>query len=250
MKIKLAILATCLMGAGAWMVLDSGLNEIPVAQQQEDLPGWFKDQHGTGVEDVEEVSGLTGNYPKYLTTEDAVKDLAENPRPELDQEDAHDAKAEAWAKVDMEQLRSEIPDNMFWTMAMPTTDEAVLEQRKQIRDDLALQETKMTARYADESEIREYYSYQQRLSEDYVQAVTLILNKYGSVLPEEDYSGQTLARNMHLAKLQEMPLLMTRALEQRQEFIEERDQWLADKSAYQAKQEALAAEANRALGKI
>jgi hypothetical protein len=108
----------------------------------------------------------------------------------------------------------------------------------------------MTARYADESEIREYYSYQQRLSEDYVQAVTLMLNKYGSVLPEEDYSGQTLARNMHLAKLQEMPLLMTRALEQRQEFIEERDQWLADKSAYQAKQEALAAEANRALGKI
>ena len=81
-------------------------------------------------------------------------------------------------------------------------------------------------------------------------ALTEIINHYGHEIPDADYSGPTLARTLHLSKLQEMPVKLTRALEQREFFLEEKAEWMADKEAYRARLSAEAAEANKALGKI
>ncbi|KZZ43687.1 hypothetical protein A3765_04810 [Oleiphilus sp. HI0130] len=207
-------------------------------------------EHGQVDDQVAHVSGLKGDYPKFLTTEDVLKGEVELPEQEVDPANAYDAKAEAWAKVDLDGIRDAIPNNLFWMMSAPTTDETVLAEREAKREALKVIETKMMARRATEQEIRDYYSYQTKLSEDYVIALTEIINRYGHVIPDEDYSGQALARTLHLSKLQEMPSKLTQALEQRQQFLSERAEWMADKDAYRAKLEAQAAEANRALGKI
>lgn len=198
----------------------------------------------------ERVSGVIGDYPKFLTTDDVLEGNVEMPKQDFDPEDYRDEKADAWAKVDLEAVREIIPNNLFWTMSAPTDDETVLAAREAKREELKMIETKMMARHATEQEIRDYYSYQTKLSEDYVMAVTEIINRYGHVIPDEDYSGPTLARTLHMSKLQEMPSKLTQALEQRQQFLAEKSEWMADKDAYRAKLEAQAAEANRALGKI
>lgn len=246
-KIKVTILASAVAASATWVLVEQAQVDdksfLPVTEHAP-APEVKPEQPD------ERVSGVRGDYPKYLTTEDVVKGDVDLPEQELDPADAYDAKAEAWAKVDFELLKAEMPDNLFWSMSMPTTDEAVLQHRAEVREGLKEVETKMMSRHATEEEIRGYYSYQQQLSEDYVIALTEIINRYGHVFPEEDYSGQTLARTLHLSKLQEMPAKLTRALEQREQFLAEKSEWMADKDAYRAKLEAEAAEANRALGKI
>jgi len=198
----------------------------------------------------EVVEGVAGTYPKFLSMTDLVSGEVELPKNEVDIEQVYDAKAEAWAKVDMEEIRSKTPDSLFWAMAAPTEDATVLEARNTKREALKQVEAKMMARHASEAEIQDYYAYQMELSEDYIEVVTLLLNQYGSVLPEEDYSGQTLARSLHLRKLQELPQQMSRALNMRQDFLKTRELWLSDKEAYRAKLQAEADAANQALGNI
>lgn len=196
------------------------------------------------------VKGLNGEYPRYIDNQNLSSDEVEMPELYTDPQDAYDAKAEAWAKVDFDAIKAAMPNNRFWEMAMPTDDENVLASRQEKRNLLKIMETKIAARHASEGEILAYYDQQQALSEDYVEAITVLLNKYGDVLPEEDYSGQTLARTMHLARLQELPLKVTRALEERQQFVSQRAEWLENRAEYEARLQAEAMQARRALGKI
>ena len=196
------------------------------------------------------VTGLNGEYPRYIDNQNLSLGDVEMPESYIDPQDAYDAKAEAWAKVDFEAIKTAMPDNQFWEMAMPTGDENVLATRQEKRNLLKIIEAEIAARHATEGEIRAYYDQQQMLSEDYVEAITVLLNKYGDVLPEEDYSGQTLARMMHLAKLQELPSKVTRALEERQKFVSQRTEWLENRAEYEARLHAEATQARKALGKI
>lgn len=242
-KIGLVVVAASVVGI-AWLTnsVDAPQGYLPVTEQtptpvQEALP-------------QEEVSGVAGTYPKFLSTEDIQSGNVTLPQSDVDPQDAYDAKAEAWAKVDMTEIRANTPDNLFWVMAAPSADDFVLEQRKEKRASLKNTETKMMARHASETEIHDYYAYQMQLSEDYIEVITLLLNKYSNVIPEEDYSGQTLARSMHLRKLQELPQQMSRALDLRKDFVSMRELWLSDKDAYRAKLQAEADAANKELGNI
>lgn len=187
---------------------------------------------------------------KILTTEDALKELAARPSEEAPTEPDYDKNALAWKQVDLVALQNETPDNLFWLMAAPTQDPSVLEQREDKRNNLSAQETKIGSNQATESEIRDYYGFQQQLSNDYIEFTSLVLKRYGDVLPEESLGLQSLARSMHLSKLQEYPKKLTAALERREKFEGQRSEWLADKEAYKARLEAQAAEANKTLGKI
>lgn len=246
-NIKVGFLATAFAASATLVVWE---------QLQTDDPSFLPVTEIAPVPDAalpssdEKVTGLKGDYPKFLTTDDVLEGNVEMPEQDIDPEDYRDAKADAWAKVDLDAVRDVIPNNLYWSMSAPTTDEAVLAEREAKRAELKTLETKITARQATEQEIRDYYAYQTTLSEDYVIALTEIINRYGHEIPDDDYSGPTLARTLHLSKLQEMPTKLTRALEQRQQFLAEKAEWMADKDAYRAKLEAEAAEANRALGKI
>lgn len=161
-----------------------------------------------------------------------------------------DDRALAWAKVDLEAIRNEIPDNSYWELAAPTEDKALLQHRKELKEYWRARENKISANLASEEEIREYFARQDMISNDYVEFSTILLNRHGSDLPETDYGMQNLGRKLHLARLQDIPGQLARALENRENFLARKSEWLADKDGYEAKLRQERDAALKELGKI
>lgn len=161
-----------------------------------------------------------------------------------------DDAAAAWAQVDLEALRAQMPNNLYWQLAAPTQDASVLAQRKEITSYWEAQFAKINANLASEVEIRAYFDHRQRRSEDYVEFATVLLNQYGDVLPEQARHFQVFARNLNLVQLQELPKKLTQALENRKRFLAKREAWLKDKTAFEEKLAQEREAALRELGKI
>ncbi len=173
--------------------------------------------------------------------------LPHNP---LEQSFSESDHAFAWAKVDLGALRNEMPDNLYWVLAAPTSDEVVREQRKELKEYWQQQYAKVLSNTATETEIRAYFEHRHQVSSDYIKFATSLLNRHSTDLPERDYHFQVLARNLHLAQLEELPKKLQNALENKARFEQRRNEWLADKSAYEAQLQSEREEALRALGKI
>lgn len=163
--------------------------------------------------------------------------------------DANDVAA-AWAKVDLEALRNSMPNNLYWVLAAPTSDAAVLAERKEIKQYWEAQYKLINANHADEATIRAYFEHKTHMANDYVEFATALLNRYGADMPEEGRHLQTFARNLNLVQLQELPKKLQNALDSRKAFLERRENWLADKEAYEAKLAQEREAALRELGKI
>jgi len=163
--------------------------------------------------------------------------------------DADDS-AYAWAKVDLVALQNEMPDNIFWELAAPTQDESVLAERKEAKAYWQTQSARILSNQANEQEIRDFYARKQRVSSDLVSFSTALLNRHAKDLTERDYGLQNLARTLHLARLEEIPQQLAKALDNRKQFEARRATWLSDKASYEA-QLALEREAAlREMGKI
>ena len=161
-----------------------------------------------------------------------------------------DDRALSWAKVDLDAIRDEIPDNLYWEMAAPTQDEALKAHREERREALKQQANLISAKHATEEQIREYFAYQNQLSNDYVEFSTILLNKHRNDMDETDVSMQTLALQMHLSRLQEIPGKLAQALKNREEFVATKNEWLANKDAYETKLRLEREAALKELGKI
>jgi hypothetical protein len=143
-----------------------------------------------------------------------------------------DVIAAAWARVDLAAVQRALPDNLFWTNGAPTTDEAELERRARERDQWNVAYGKVLSGTGSEEEIRAYYDHRARLSGDYVEFTTYLLDHYGDDLTERDVSLLTLARRLHLARLEEVPRRMEEALARKQQQDDARARWLADEKAF------------------
>ncbi|MEM7411609.1 MAG: hypothetical protein AAF430_15360 [Myxococcota bacterium] len=143
-----------------------------------------------------------------------------------------DDPAWAWARVDLEDLRQELPDNAFWELAVPTDDARVLAEREATRERWNRELGKVMSNTASESEVRAFYGERNRISSDYVAFTDLALERYGDVLPPRDKGLLELARTLHLARLEELPRRLSEALERRERHAALRDQWLADEAAF------------------
>lgn len=143
-----------------------------------------------------------------------------------------DAVAAAWARVDLAAVQRALPDNLFWTNGAPTTDEAELERRARERDRWNVEYGKVLSGTGTEEEVRAYFDHRARLSGDYVEFTTYLLDHYGDDLTERDVSLLTLARRLHLARLEEVPRRMEEALARKQQQDEARARWLADEKAF------------------
>jgi len=139
----------------------------------------------------------------------------------------------AWAKVDIDRLQTEMPDNLYWQLAAPTSDTWLLEHRKEIKAHWDNVYGQILSNKASEQQIRDYYAHQHQVSTDYVIFATQLLNRHIKDLPERDVSFQKLARNLHLARLEELPKKLTNAINQRNKQEERRAAWLADKAAFE-----------------
>ena len=159
-----------------------------------------------------------------------------------------DTRTVAFSKVNLSALQADMPDNLYWEMGAPTQDESVKEIRKEKREYWRQQANKIHANLAEEQEIRDYYSYQNALSEDYVTLTSELIKRNGQDLPDQDYQMLILAAKLHLGRLQEIPAQLARAIEQREKHLSRTAEWLANKEAYKAKLEAEREAALRELG--
>jgi hypothetical protein len=138
----------------------------------------------------------------------------------------------AWAKVDLDAVRKEMPDNLYWKMALPTQDPAILEMRKEERTRWNVEYGKVLSNTATAEEIDAYYAHLQLLSSDYLEFVVHVLTHYGDVIPKRDAGLLKLAGEMHLARIEEIPRKQAEAHERHAAHEQARRAWLAEQKAF------------------
>ncbi|WP_428265052.1 hypothetical protein [Haliangium sp.] len=127
--------------------------------------------------------------------------------------------------VDLEYLRTQIPDNVYWRLGAPTEDPEILRQRQEEEARWNQLFGKVQSGTASEAEIRQYYDHRRQLSEDYVEFANLVLSQYGEVLPERDRGLYELGIEMHSTRLAEIPQGIDDALARKREQDQRRQDW-------------------------
>lgn len=127
--------------------------------------------------------------------------------------------------LDFESLQRRTPDSLYWLLAAPTDDPAVLEARAQARRRRNEQFGKVVSNTASVEEIHDYYAYRRKLSEDYIEVLQLILDEHGDDLSERDTGLFELTVSMHSARLAEIPSKLAEALERKAEHDRVKEEW-------------------------
>jgi hypothetical protein len=144
-----------------------------------------------------------------------------------------DERAAAWAKVDLEEIRKAMPDNLYWKMAAPTTDPEVQRARDEERARWNVEYGKVLSNTATAEEIDAYYAQQQRLSTDYLEFLVYLGTHYAEVIPQQDVGVLKLAGELHLARLEEIPRKIAEAHERREAHEAVRRAWLEEQKAFE-----------------
>ena len=135
------------------------------------------------------------------------------------------------AKLDYERLRKRTPDSLYWLLAAPTDDPAVLRARQAEREKRNRQYGRVVSSTAKAGEIEDYYAFRRRLSEDYIEVVQSILNDHGDELSERDVGLFELTIALHAARLSELPQRMNDALRRKSEYDQVKQAWQAQRHA-------------------
>ena len=140
----------------------------------------------------------------------------------------------SWEGVDLDEVRKALPDNLYWQLAAPTQDPKLLEWRDAEHDRWNVEYGKVLSGTGTEDEVRAYYDHRARVSGDYVEFATYLLDHYGGQLPEQDVGLLKLARQLHLARLEEIPRKVEEALDHQRAQAAARAAWLADQAQFDA----------------
>ena len=170
--------------------------------------------------------------PAVSTPDAASDDDAATDDPTAAGEDMHDAIAEAWARVDLDEVRRAMPDNLYFKLSAPTQDETVEAERAAERARWNVLYGKMLSGTGTGDEIRSYYDQRARLSSDYLEFTTYLLDHYRDTLPERDVGLLELARRLHAARLQEIPRQVEEAFARKRRQDEARAAWLAGEADF------------------
>lgn len=127
--------------------------------------------------------------------------------------------------VDLERLRTRLPDNLYWQLGAPTQDPQALQKRAEEEQRWNELYGKVLANTASEEEVRRYYDHRRQLSEDYIEFANLVLEEYGDRLPERDRGLYELSIKLHSARLAEIPRQMEDALARKQTQDRRREEW-------------------------
>lgn len=159
----------------------------------------------------------------------AVAEPAEPPLPPgFDPEDP----AVGWSRVDLDAVRRALPDNRFWTSHAPTSDAAVLAERKRRQAEERALRTQVESGNASEQEVDAYFTHRHRVFTDGIEFTTHLIERYGDDLSERDLGLLRLARKLHRARLVELPREHARAQQRRERMEEARREWQAMRAAF------------------
>jgi hypothetical protein len=158
---------------------------------------------------------------------------SDSPLAGADPLDGEEDPAIAWSKVDLEEIRKAMPDNVYWKMGVPSQDPEVQLERERERDRWNVAYGKVLSNTATAEEIDAYYAHEELRSSDYMEFIIYTLTHYGDVIPKRDAALLKLAGEMHLAKLEEIPRKQAEAHERRKQHEAVRQAWLAEQKAFE-----------------
>lgn len=103
--------------------------------------------------------------------------------------------------VNLDALRTRLPNNRYWALGAPTSDPVVAKARAERaeRDNTAL--GRIQANDATPDEIRAYYAERRAISNDYLEIAQMVLLEQGAQLPDRDRGMFELSVNLHKARL-------------------------------------------------
>ena len=225
----IAIVGTAIVLVMAWFIRspDEIAREGPAPQQTQSAERLRNEvpAHRVPHADQPKPPAVDGTSEESAGTEGAASG-------DEDSEPMDDAMAEAWAQVDLDAVRRAMPDNLYFKLSVPTKDEAVLAERAAERARWNDEYGKILSGTGTEEEIRAYYDQQARLSGDYVEFTTYLLDHYRDTLVGRDVGLLELARRLHLARLEEIPRKVEEANERKRQQDKARAEWLADEAAF------------------
>ncbi len=143
-----------------------------------------------------------------------------------------DAIAAAWDTVDLDAVREAMPDNLYWKLSAPTKDTHVIEEREAERARWNVEYGKVLSGTATDEEIRAYFDERARLSGDYIEFTTYLLDHYEDTLPERDVGLLKLSRRLHQARLEEIPRKIEEAFERKRAQDAAREAWRKDQERF------------------
>ncbi|WP_437832658.1 hypothetical protein [Sorangium sp. So ce1153] len=127
--------------------------------------------------------------------------------------------------VDLERLRAQLPDNLYWQLGAPTDDPRELQARADEQERWEGLFGKVQSNTASEEEVLRYYEHSRRVSEDYIQLASVVLAQHGDALPERDRGLYELSIEMHSSRLAEIPRQIEGALARKEAQDRARDEW-------------------------
>lgn len=140
--------------------------------------------------------------------------------------------AESWAQVDFDEIRKAMPDNLYWKMAFPTKDPALLKEREERRAQWNTDFGKVQSNTATDEEIDAYYGEQQQISNDYLEFLVYLATHYGEAVPKGEIGALKLAGELHLARLEEIPRKIAEAKERHAAHEKARQAWLEEQKQF------------------
>ncbi len=235
-RIVTLLVLAFLAGAGATMMLGRSGGDDPASASSPPEPAQIAPVEplpAAPAAGTPEETPVAGDPP---SDPNSGADLARSPEPSgVDpSESSQDALAMAWAQVDLDAVRAALPDNLYWTTSVPTSDPAVIEARAQEKARWNEAWGKVLSNTATHEEIHTYYAHRQRVSEDAIAFANYLLNHYSAVIPERDQGLLELSVRLHLARLEEIPRQITDALERAEAHAATRAAWLEQQAAFAA----------------
>jgi hypothetical protein len=137
-----------------------------------------------------------------------------------------------WDAVDLNAVREALPENLYWELGFPTEDLRVQRDREEQAALRNVEYGKVLSGTGTDEEIRAYFAHRQRVSSDYAELATYVLEHYEKSLPERDVALLELARKLHLARLEEIPRRLEEGFARKRAQDEARAAWLADEAAF------------------
>jgi hypothetical protein len=137
-----------------------------------------------------------------------------------------------WDAVDMNAVRDALPENLYWELGFPTDDLRVQRDREEQAELWNVEYGKVLSGTGTDDEIRAYFAHRQRVSSDYAELATYVLDHYDNSWPARDAPLLELARKLHLARLEEIPRRLEEGYARKRAQDEARAAWLADEAAF------------------
>jgi hypothetical protein len=110
-----------------------------------------------------------------------------------------------YGEVDLREARAVMPDNLYWQLAAPTKDPAVLEAREEEKKRRNEEYGRVLSGDANEEQVNAYYDYRERISTDFLEFAEWMSNRYGDKVPDQFRGLLDLSVNLHKARLAEIP---------------------------------------------